>query len=152
MGTRLSLSAIGHDLGLLLQIPGVMALTSITIVIGAGEWFALPGFLVTILLGLGGGQLLYRCCPQSGPSPSSQPMIVVALGWLLIALFSAFPFFMAAHLGHELSETTRAFSHPLNALFESMSGFTSTGLTMTQDASALPTSLQWWRSVNEWVV
>ena len=151
MNARLSLNAIGHDLGLLLHIPGAIALFSLFIVVGSGEWFTLPGFLITVLLGLGGGQLLYRCCPRGGASPSPQPMIVVALGWLLIALFSAFPFYLAAQLGHELSETTRAFSHPLNALFESMSGFTSTGLSMTQDPNALPMSLQWWRSVNEWV-
>ncbi len=72
-------------------------------------------------------------------------------GLALDRIFSAFPFFMAAHMGNELSETTRAFSHPLNALFESMSGFTSTGLIMTKDPSELPMSLQWWRSVNEWV-
>ena len=147
----LSLTAIGHDLGLLLQIPGAMALVSILVVIGSGEWFTLPGFLVTVLLGLGGGQLLHHRCPQSESSPLPQPMIVVALGWLLIALLGALPFYMSAHLGNELSETTRAFSHPLNALFESMSGFTSTGLTMTGDPSTLPMSLQWWRSVNEWV-
>jgi trk system potassium uptake protein TrkH len=47
--------------------------------------------------------------------------------------------------------TLGAFRNPLNALFESMSGFTGTGLTMTDDESALPHTLQWWRSFSEWV-
>jgi len=151
MNDRLSLNAICHDLGLLIQIPGAMALVSILIVAGSGEWFTLPGFLLSALLGLGGGQLLYQCCSSDSSNRSPQPMIVVALSWLLIAVIGAIPFSVTALIGTDLTETTRAFSHPLNALFESMSGFTSTGLSMTNDPSALPVSLQWWRSMNEWV-
>jgi hypothetical protein len=47
--------------------------------------------------------------------------------------------------------TTLAFNPPLHAIFEAISGFTSTGLSMSQDASALPYRLQWWRSFSEWV-
>jgi trk system potassium uptake protein TrkH len=78
-------------------------------------------------------------------------MIVVALGWLAIVILGALPFYVSALLGHNLSETTHVFSQPLHALFEAMSGFTSTGLSMTQDASNLPYSLQWWRSFSEWI-
>ncbi|WP_454061483.1 TrkH family potassium uptake protein [Candidatus Nitrospira salsa] len=149
--TRLSFNAIGHDLGMLLHVPGAMALFSILIVVGSGEWYALPGFIITALLGLGGGQLLYRCCARGGPTQSPQSMIVVALSWLFIAMIGSIPFITAAYLGTESSEAVRAFRHPLNAFFESMSGFTSTGLTMTQDPSILPVTLQWWRSFTEWI-
>jgi trk system potassium uptake protein TrkH len=47
--------------------------------------------------------------------------------------------------------TTLAFNPPLHAIFEAISGFTSTGLSMSQDASALPYRLQGWRSFSEWV-
>jgi trk system potassium uptake protein TrkH len=51
----------------------------------------------------------------------------------------------------EMTATLGAFTDPLNALFESTSGFTGTGLTMTDDESALPRTLQWWRSFSEWI-
>lgn len=42
-----------------------------------------------------------------------------------------------------------AFENPLNEFFESTSGFAGTGLTMTDDESVLPATLQWWRSFIE---
>ncbi len=146
-----SFGSIGHDLGLLLQVPGAMAFLSLVIVIGSEEWSMLPGFLLTGVLGIGSGQVLYRRCQAKGPTAPSQAMIIVALGWLLIVLLGAVPLFVAAHLESDLSESGRVFRHPLNALFESMSGFTSTGLTMTHDPSTLPMSLQWWRTFSEWI-
>ncbi|SFP84886.1 Cation transport protein [Halolamina pelagica] len=47
--------------------------------------------------------------------------------------------------------TLAAFTEPLNALFESVSGFTGTGLTMTDNEEVLPRTLQWWRTFSEWV-
>ena len=146
----LSLRSIGHDVGLLLHLPGIMAGLSLVVVAAAQEWFTLPGFLLVLGLSFGCGQLLYRAGFPDGQS-EAQPMIVVALAWLLIACLGAIPFYLAALFGSSLNETTQAYSHPLNALFESMSGFTSTGLSMAQDASRLPASLQWWRTLSEWV-
>ena len=148
---RITWTSVGHDVGILLHIPGCMALTSLVIAIVSQEGFTIPGWGLTVILSLLAGQGLYRGCQKGGESTPPQSLIVVAVAWLGIVILGAIPFFGAAHLGHDLSETTRAFSHPLNALFESMSGFTSTGLTMTQDASALPYSLQWWRTLSEWI-
>ena len=47
--------------------------------------------------------------------------------------------------------TLTAFRDPLNSFFESMSGITGTGLTMTDDEGALPRTLQWWRTLIEYV-
>lgn len=85
------------------------------------------------------------------PAALSQAMIIVALGWLWIVLLGAIPLFIAAHLETDLSGSVRVFRNSLNALFESMSGFTSTGLTMAQDPCTLPMSMQWWRTFSEWI-
>ncbi len=50
-----------------------------------------------------------------------------------------------------MNGTTAVFRHPLNGIFESMSGFTSTGLTMAAIEDDLPRSLHWWRSFTEWI-
>lgn len=111
-----SIGSIGHDLGLLLQVPGAMAFLSVAIVMGSGEWSMLPGFVLTGVLGMGSGQFLYRSCQPEAPTATSQAMIIVALGWLLIVLLGAIPLFTAAHLETDLSGSVRVFRNPLNAL------------------------------------
>lgn len=139
------------DLGALLHIPGLLAIPTMAVAVLSGEWFALPGLVFLSLLSLGGGQLLYHNAREAPVRFATIPMLVVALAWGLIALLGALPFYGAALVGEELSPTTRAFQDPLNALFESMSGFTSTGLTVSEDSSTLPMTLQWWRSLSQWV-
>ncbi|MGD1899857.1 MAG: TrkH family potassium uptake protein, partial [Phormidesmis sp.] len=57
----------------------------------------------------------------------------------------------ALFLGPAATPTVATFADILNALFESFSGFTSAGLTMTLRPSELPACLQWWRSFMQWV-
>jgi Trk-type K+ transport system membrane component len=81
-------------------------------------------------------------------------MLIVALSWGIIPFLGAIPFVaIASYLAAfpETPQTIREFQYPLNAVFEAVSGFTSTGLTMALDSSKLPHSLQWWRSFMEWI-
>jgi len=64
---------------------------------------------------------------------------VAAIGWLLMSFFGAIPFILSGYL------------NPLDAWFESMSGFTATGLTMFTDVESLPRSILLWRSLTEWI-
>ncbi len=64
---------------------------------------------------------------------------VAALGWLLMSFVGAIPYFLSGYL------------NPLDAWFESMSGFTATGLTMFKDVESLPRSILLWRSLTEWI-
>ena len=82
-------------------------------------------------------------------------MTIAASGWFCIALFGSLPFTLIAWTvaldpGYG-TPTLAAFLDPLNGFFESMSGFTGTGLTMTDDKAVLPPPLQWWRSFSEWI-
>src|SRR5690606_11944931 len=56
-------------------------------------------------------------------------MVIVALAWLIGAIFAAIPMYLSGR-----------FSSPLSALFESMSGLTSTGLSVIQDLDHTPIS------------
>lgn len=87
-------------------------------------------------------------------------MIIAASGWFCVAILGSLPFLfiawtveLAPAILQTPSQTTTlsAFTHPVNALFESMSGFTGTGLTMTDNEEVLPRTLQWWRTFIEWV-
>lgn len=142
---------LARDLGSMLYLPALLALPTLVVALIANELFLLPGLAVMALVSIGLAQLLQRHGRGATDSFSTLPLVTAALAWLLIALLGTLPFYGAAWLGTELSPTTLAFRDPLNALFESMSGITSTGLTVTEDASTLPMTLQWWRSLSQWI-
>lgn len=143
-----------RDIGLFLHIPAIMAVISIPVCLLARETYALIPLLTCAIASLITGQLLYRLAQSKGSSRLPYAMITAALGWLFLPLFSSIPLLMIANtpnLSPDLSTTILQFQNPWNAIFEAFSGFTSTGLSMAFNYSELPHTLQWWRSLIEWV-
>lgn len=149
------LRTILRNVGLLLHVPGGMALVSLPVCLGFGEFYAVLPFLLTAIVSLGLGQLLYRLFYRAvGEMQHRHAILTAALSWGLIPILGAIPFLtMASNLAAfpQTPPTILLFQNPLNAIFEGFSGFTSTGLTMTLDSSQLPRSLQWWRSFMQWI-
>ncbi len=150
------MKTIFRDIGLFLHIPAVMAMISIPVCILAKETYALIPLLTCAIASFATGQLFYRLTKSQSQSSSRTPyaMVTAALGWLLLPLFGAIPILMtanAADLAPDLSTTILEFKNPWNAIFEAFSGFTSTGLSMAFNYSELPHTLQWWRSLMEWI-
>jgi trk system potassium uptake protein TrkH len=135
---------------LILHVPALMALLSIPICLIFREFHAVPAFLGTTLLSGLFGQALVSVRHPGMEIQQHHAMVVAALSWLAVAFLGALPFLWVAQLC-PASHAAGIFVHLENALFESLSGFTATGLTMVASASELPHSLQWWRSFSEWV-
>ena len=72
--------------------------------------------------------------------PRREGVMIVGLGWILSAVFGAIPFVLA--------EPRLA---PTAALFESVSGFTTTGSTVISDLTQWPRGILLWRSVMQWL-
>lgn len=141
-----------RDIGLLLHIPGLMALISLPICWLAGEGYATGPFLLTALVSIGLGQGLYRLFKGSVEAQLRHAVVIVALSWGLIPFLGAIPLWGVALTGLDIpSITLDHFQDPINALFEAFSGFTSAGLTMALDSGQLPYCLQWWRSFMQWI-
>jgi trk system potassium uptake protein TrkH len=68
--------------------------------------------------------------------------LVVALIWLLVPAFGALPFVLVDE---------PQFANPLNAYFESVSGFTATGATVLTDIDGLAQSVSMWRQLSHWL-
>ncbi|MCK8815892.1 TrkH family potassium uptake protein [Natroniella sulfidigena] len=66
-------------------------------------------------------------------------MIVCALGWIIVSLLGALPFYLA--LDYSFIDT----------FFESVSGFTTTGITVFTGLENLPRSILFWRSLIQWL-
>ncbi|ERH00852.1 MAG: Trk-type K+ transport system, membrane component [Halonotius sp. J07HN6] len=157
-------ATISRDLGRILEALGGVVLASILVTLVWGEFYAVPAMVVAGVVPLGIGIALRRRFSDAAPPGKLHGMMVAATGWLAVGVFGSLPFILIAwtiaidpaglgapNLTGRAASTVAAFQNPLNALFESMSGFTGTGLTMTDNEAALPRTLQWWRTIIEWV-
>jgi len=77
--------------------------------------------------------------PEDDTLRNRDGFLVVSVGWLLASAFGAIPYVLSGVLG------------PVDALFESVSGFTTTGSTVLVDIEAVPRSLLLWRSITQWL-
>ena len=146
--------SILRAVGLLMQVPGIMALASLPVCWIFEEYYAVWPFCLTALVSIGLGQLLYRLFRPAQVADIRQALLIAALSWLAVFLIGAIPHWMITSdlaAAAPTPQTVREFQDPLNALFESVSGFTTTGLTMARNSEQLPRSLQWWRSFTQWI-
>ncbi|MFB6087438.1 MAG: TrkH family potassium uptake protein [Haloarculaceae archaeon] len=153
---------IGRDLGRIVQALAGLLFVSTLVPVVWREYYAIPPLLVSGLIPFAIGRLLtWRFGDAAQPS-KLHGMMIAASGWFLVAAFGSLPFLLVAwtvELDPAIlavpervdTATLAAFRSPLNALFESMSGFTGTGLTMTVHENVLPATLQWWRTFIEWI-
>ena len=148
------MKTILRDVGLFLHLPAIMAVISIPVCLLAKETYALIPLLTCAIASLATGQLLYRLNQSKTSSRIPYAMITAALGWLFLPLFCSIPILMTANapdLAPDLSTTIIRYRDPWNAIFEAYSGFTSTGLSMATNYSEIPHTLQWWRTLMQWI-
>jgi trk system potassium uptake protein TrkH len=133
--------AVLELVGALGKYLGLAALVPIAVAIGYGEpfWpFVVAGF-VTSGLGWGLEHLAARPDNRVGVR---EGFLVVSLTWLLAATFACIPYLLAG--GEQLSS-------PIDAYFEGMSGFTTTGATVVTDYDELNMSIGLWRQFTQWL-
>lgn len=137
MWPRLSLAdarAIAHYLGVLAQLLGAcMALPLITAVCFA-EWGAASRYLLACGLCVTVGALLRLTHTGQPRLTRPQAVAVTGLAWVLLSLLAAAPLWLSGHFGDYL-----------DALFESVSGLTTTGISVAQDLGHLSNADNMWR-------
>ena len=170
------LRTIARDVGsLLLMEAGLMAVTTV-VALGFREYHAALACLTAAgLTAAVGGTANHRFADAPAPK-MKHGMVIAASGWLLVAVFGGLPFFLTAWLtppaamdtfvpaaaatgswdslqvaGTTTMSSLAYFRDPLHAFFESMSGWTGSGLTMAIHEPSLPRTIQWWRSFIQWV-
>ncbi|UGV40018.1 TrkH family potassium uptake protein [Methanococcoides orientis] len=125
-------------LGLLLRLLGPMMLIPLGVALYYGESpypFAVAFSLTTIV----GAMLSFQySSADEGDWETREGFAIVAFGWFAAALFGSIPYMFDGVT-------------PLNALFESMSGFTTTGATVFIDIETHSRSLLFWRSMTQWI-
>ena len=101
----------------------------------AGVWF----LVCALAIGLT-GLALSRKKPENKKFYAREGMVVVALSWVFISFIGALPFV--------LTESIPDFT---NALFESVSGFTTTGASILDEVESLPHCVKFWRCFTNWI-
>lgn len=147
---RRDAAAVGHDVGVLLLVPAALTLASLPVAALAGDRRAALALAAVGLPTAGVGGALARRFRRARTEHRWPVIEVVALGWLLAGLVAALVLYL---LGTWAPAGTAdvAFRDPVNALFEGMSGITSTGLTVVGGREAdLTATAQWWRSALQW--
>lgn len=111
---------------------------------GWAVWFGERGALGAIAASIGtcllaGGVLLYWGRRANRRMYEREATALVGLGWLLVAALGALPFVYCGVLG------------PVDAYFESISGFTTTGSSVIAIIEPVPKSILFWRSLTHWL-
>jgi trk system potassium uptake protein len=97
--------------------------------------------LLSIFITLAAGLVLALVFHSDRPLRTREGFIIVSLGWLTAAVFGALPFFF-----HGLFD-----GNFIDCVFETMSGFTTTGATVLRDIESVPKGLLFWRSLTHWL-
>ena len=98
-------------------------------------------FGLTILVALAVGFLLtFLCRGSHGTSSIKDGFMIVALTWIMLSAIGALPFVFS-----------REIPSYVDAIFETVSGFTTTGATILTDVEALSRGMIFWRSFTHWI-
>jgi len=132
-----------------LGIPGLAAATVIPVAFATSEFAAAGVFTTITLLMTVMVVAARRWLPASSDHSIGSLLAQAAACWLTVAVSTSVITWTAVHAisaggASELED-------PLSAVFESVSGLSTTGLTMLGDPAEIDAWLQWWRSIIQWV-
>lgn len=131
---------IRYIIGSLTQMEAAMLLVPALTALIYGEAACVAVFLGSALFCLLGGHLLKGKKPDDVTIFSSEGYVSVAVCWVVMSICGAMPLYFSGY-----------FPNPVDALFEIVSGFTTTGATILSDVEILPRSVLMWRSFSHWV-
>lgn len=130
---------IAYFVGRVLRIEAVLMTLPliVSILYREEEWIYLA---VAVVLSLGSGYALSFRMPKNASFYTREGIVAVALSWILMSVIGAIPLWHAvSHIGFT------------DALFETISGFTTTGASILTEVESLPKGVLFWRSFTHWV-
>ncbi|MEZ4414304.1 MAG: TrkH family potassium uptake protein [Gemmatimonadota bacterium] len=135
----MSLRHVVNVVGLLLVVVAIAMALSTAVALWYGDGDAL-GLALSTVISAAVGFVAYRLTRFRDDIGSKEGYGIVAFAWSTIGVFGALPYLLTGSLG----------SIPA-AVFESISGFTTTGATVFSDIESLPRGVLFWRSITQWL-
>lgn len=143
-------------LGFIMMVPAVVSVIY-------SEFYSALGFVLSACICLLVGFALYKGIKPAFEPVKRHALIIAALGWLLVAVMGALPFIIIAWITpHDVAasmippgsaygmSSIYYFKNPLHAIFDSMSAYTTTGLSMAVHEPSIGRGLLFYRSFAQW--
>lgn len=132
---------IGRFAAKMLSIEALFMLPALVISLGYGERASALGFLFTVaLIALVSGALWLVTRGASNAFYAKEGLVCVGLSWVMLSLMGALPLVFSG-----------AVKNYIDAFFEIVSGFTTTGASALRDVEILPRGILYWRSFTHWL-
>lgn len=128
-----------HILGKMMGVEGLLLLIPALVGLICQEkcavYFVITAAVLAVIFLLTG-----RKKPENTMLYGKDGLLIVSSAWILWSLFGALPFFLSGSIPNYM-----------DAFFETVSGFTTTGSTILKDVEVLPQCMTFWRSLTHWV-
>ena len=132
---------MGRFLAQILAIEGVLMIPAMAISLFDGDGMAVRGFLCSILMAAIIAAVLWRTCREA-PSAfyAKEGLVCVGVCWVVLSLVGCLPFWIS-----------REIPRFVDAFFEIVSGFTTTGSSILTNVEGLTRGILFWRSFSHWI-
>jgi trk system potassium uptake protein TrkH len=135
------------NIRIIIRIAGIIllceaALMAAPVIVGLiyHEPDSVIAFLITMAVTAAVGLAMFFLNRSHGQVFQREGFVIVTAGWLLISIFGCVPFVISGSI-----------PNVVDAFFETISGFTTTGASILSDVEALSNSMLFWRSFTHWV-
>ena len=132
---------MGKFISQILFVEAAFMLPALLLSIVYGEQSAVRGFIGAIIITLIVAAIMYVLCRNAVKRfYAREGLVCVGMSWIALSIMGCLPFFIS-----------REIPDFLDALFEIVSGFTTTGSSILTDVEALSHGLLYWRSFSHWL-
>ena len=137
----MNVKMMGKFLSQIIAIEAVFMLPALGISLYRGETAAVQGFLCSlVLMVLVCGGLYWGCRKAGTIFGAREGLVCVGISWIVLSLLGCLPFVISG-----------AIPHYVDAFFEIVSGFTTTGASILPSVEAVERGLLYWRSFSHWL-
>lgn len=135
----MNMKMVEYIIGKMLGVEGILLLIPMVVGLIYGEESAV-NFLITAILLVICYMIWGRKRPDNTTIYAKEGLVIVATAWIFWSMFGALPFFLSG-----------AIPNYIDAFFETVSGFTTTGSTILTNIEVLPKGMLFWRSLTHWI-
>ncbi|MBQ6150082.1 MAG: TrkH family potassium uptake protein [Mogibacterium sp.] len=129
-----------HTVGQILLIEAGLLIIPLFVGLIYHEQASVSAFLITAVITAAAGGLLRRVKPGKRSIYAREGLAITGISWILLSFFGCLPFVIS-----------RQIPGFIDAFFETVSGFTTTGSSILNDIEALDNAMLFWRSFTHWV-
>jgi len=137
----MNVKMMGKFLSQIIAIEAVFMLPALCISLYRSEYAAVEGFLYTLVLMVVLSGALYLGCRKAGNIfGAREGLVCVGISWLVLSVLGCLPFVISGNIPKFI-----------DAFFETVSGFTTTGASVVPSVEALDWGILYWRSFSHWL-